>query len=87
MPCEVGAVVKDGMRRLQFGSTMDVDTPGNDLPVRDPEQDVLDMVPVQESVSQSEFADTTQCILYDTHYGFISLWRDDLWEVSALFEQ
>ena len=37
------------------------------------EKDVWDMIPIQEPISQGKFMDTAQCVLYDTHNGFVGL--------------
>jgi hypothetical protein len=48
------------------------------IPARDPRQDVLNLIPVQEPISQRELADTAKGVLHDAHNRLIGLRRDDL---------
>ena len=43
------------------------------IPIGEPEKDVLDMIPIQECVSEGKLTDTAQRVLYDTHNGFVRL--------------
>ena len=36
-------------------------------PIRDPEEDVSDLIPAREAISKGEFSDTAQVIFHNTH--------------------
>ena len=48
------------------------------VPLRNPQQDVLYLVPIKETVTQRELANTAQCVLHDSHDGLVRLRRYDL---------
>lgn len=51
------------------------------IPFTDPHENILDRVPVQEAITECEFANAAKCILHDSHDWLIRLRRNDLAEV------
>src|SRR6266702_8537989 len=66
-------VQSDLRLRLDDGGSRD-----SPVPLRNPKQDVLHLVPVQEAISKGELANFAEGILYDAHDRLIGLRRYDL---------
>lgn len=62
-------------KRLRLDNSGSRDSP---IPLWNPKQDVLHLVPVQEAVSKGELADSAEGVLDDTHNRLIGLRRYNL---------